>query len=46
MQIAGDVHVVDRDQADLANLEFAADSFADLALQQFAHALESKGRHE
>ena len=28
-----------------ADVEFAADDFADLALQQFAHALESEGRH-
>src|ERR1035437_6470507 len=42
MQIAGDVHVVDRDQARVADLEFATNGFADLALEQFAHALESK----
>ena len=45
MQIAGDIHVIDGDQAGLADREFAADGFADLALQQFAHALESEGRH-
>ena len=46
MQIAGHIHVVDGDQAGFADLEFAADDFADLALQQFAHSLESEGRHD
>ena len=46
LQIAGHVHVVDGDQAALADVEFAADGFADFALQQFAHALESEGGHE
>ena len=45
LQVAGHVHVVDRDQAGFADRNFAADGFADLALQQFAHALESEGRH-
>ena len=43
VQIAGDIHVVDGDQSRLADREFAADDFANLALQQFAHALKSEG---
>ena len=45
MQVPGDVHVVNRDQAHLADLEFAADGFAYFALEQFAHALKSKRGH-
>jgi hypothetical protein len=45
LQIAGHVHVVDADQTRFAHVEFAADGFADFALEKFAHTLESEGGH-
>ena len=45
LEVAGQVHVVDRDQAGLADVKFAADGLADFTLQKFAHSLESKGCH-
>ena len=39
------VHVVDGDQAGFADGEFAADDFADGALEQFADSLVSEGGH-
>jgi hypothetical protein len=44
-QIAGDIHVVDGDQARVADVKFAADGLADFALEQFAHTLESEAGH-
>ena len=44
LQVACHIHVIDGDQAGLAHVEFAADGFANLALQQFAHALDVGGR--
>ena len=41
MQIPGDINVVDRDQADFADGELAANGFTDLALEQLAHPLHS-----
>jgi len=41
MEVAGNVHVIDRNQAHFANLEFPADGFTDLALQKLADALDS-----
>src|SRR5437588_10511544 len=45
MQIPRDIHVIDRDQAGLADFKLAADSFPDLALEQFAHPLHAEGSH-
>ncbi len=45
MQVSGDINVVHCDQAGVADLELAADDFADFALEQFAHPLKSEGRH-
>ena len=44
-QIACDIHVVDGDQARVADVKFAADGLADFALEQFAHTLESEAGH-
>ena len=41
VQITGDVDIIDGDQARFADRELPADDFANLALQEFAHALES-----
>ena len=44
-QIPGHIHVIDGDEAGLADGDLAPDGFADRALQEFAHALESQRRH-
>jgi hypothetical protein len=46
LQVAAHIHVVHRDQADFADVKFAADGFADGALQKFAHAFMSQGGHK
>ena len=45
VQVARHIDIIDRHQPRLGDREFAANDFADLALEQLAHALESKGRH-
>jgi hypothetical protein len=45
MQIAGDIDIVDGDQAGLAYGEFAANDLADFPFQEFTNALKSKRRH-
>ncbi len=43
--VAGDVHIVDGDQADFVDVKLAADGLANLALEQFAHPLDSETGH-
>ena len=44
-EIAAHVNVVDGDQADVADVKFAADGLANRALQQFAHPFMSEIGH-
>src|SRR5688572_5502026 len=44
-EVAGRVHVIDRNQAGFADGNFAPDDFANFALQQFADTLKTVGRH-
>src|SRR6266404_1586843 len=45
VEVARHIHIVDRDQAGFTDLKFAADDFANGALQQLAHALHSERGH-
>ena len=44
-QVAGDLDIIDGDQARLVDGQFPADGFANFALQQFAHAQQSVRGH-
>jgi hypothetical protein len=41
-QIAGAIHVVDRDETDVADVELAPDGFADGALEQLADSFKTE----
>ena len=45
MQVAGDIHVIDGDQTGFADSKFAANDFADLALQAIRAPVGVEGRH-
>jgi hypothetical protein len=42
MEVPGNIDIIDGVQSRFADGEFAADHFADLALQQFPNALNSE----
>jgi hypothetical protein len=46
LEVACHVHVVDGNQADFLDMEFAANGLADFTLEQLADALESETGHE
>jgi hypothetical protein len=45
VEIARDIDVIDGDEADIGDFEFAADDFADFAFEEFADALNSQRGH-